>query len=192
MRSRQSSLSRSTLAPIDDSPTPIRHPRSQASCKRLRENLAPAAAGKLLSPPQQQSNKPLGVSRAGPLPRPPIHPATSIFNDRFQETPSLPPSWSSVHDRAICVLDARNYSLPAIVIKVRRTFPELAGLTLTPAMVDKRLRILDQRVELDYWTIGLSGLGSDGDASPIVGKDRVGFNVGEGSFSSPYGGGRRG
>lgn len=35
---------------------------------------------------------------------------------------------------------------------MRRVYPELRG-TLTPLMIDKRLRILDQNVELDYWRI---------------------------------------
>ena len=48
------------------------------------------------------------------------------------------------------MLDAKNYSHPAIVAKLRRVFPELRG-TLTPLMIDKQLRILDQNVELHYW-----------------------------------------
>ena len=58
-------------------------------------------------------------------------------------------------DRAICILDASEYTLPNIISKVRRVFPELNG-TLTPAMIDKRLRQLDQIPELDYWAIGLA------------------------------------
>lgn len=75
--------------------------------------------------------------------------------DRVEETPPLPPTWTTQHDRAICVLDARNYPLESIVIKLRRTFPALTGTVLTGAMVDKRLRQLDQDVEIDYWRIGL-------------------------------------
>lgn len=40
-------------------------------------------------------------------------------------------------------------------MKLRRTFPALTGTVLTGAMVDKRLRQLDQDVEIDYWRIGL-------------------------------------
>lgn len=84
-----------------------------------------------------------------------IRPVVTISQqDRIGETPPLPRSWTAKHDRAICVLDARNYSLTASIAKMRRTFPELRG-TLTPAMVDKRLRQLDQDVEIDYWRIGL-------------------------------------
>ncbi|KXL50876.1 hypothetical protein M433DRAFT_7145, partial [Acidomyces richmondensis BFW] len=79
----------------------------------------------------------------------------SIAIDRVEETPPLPPTWTSQHDRAICVLDARNYPLENIVMKLRRTFPALTGTVLTGAMVDKRLRQLDQDVEIDYWRIGL-------------------------------------
>lgn len=82
--------------------------------------------------------------------RPRIFHTTSIFNDRFLDLPPLPEAWTTTHDRAICLLDSRNYSHSAIVAKLRRVFPELRG-TLTPLMIDKRLRILDQNVELDYW-----------------------------------------
>lgn len=84
--------------------------------------------------------------------RPRIFHTTSIFNDRFLDLPPLPEAWTTQHDKAICLLDSRNYSHPAIVAKLRRVFPELRG-TLTPLMIDKRLRILDQNVELDYWRI---------------------------------------
>jgi hypothetical protein len=84
--------------------------------------------------------------------RPRIFHTTSIFNDRFLDLPPLPDTWTTQHDRAICLLDSRNYSHSAIVAKLRRVFPELRG-TLTPLMIDKRLRILDQNVELDYWRI---------------------------------------
>lgn len=76
----------------------------------------------------------------------------------FPPTPTLPPKWSSVHDRAICVLDACDYSLDATVKKMRSAFPELAGSVLTPIMIDKRLRTLDQNVDLDFFRIGLDHL----------------------------------
>ena len=84
--------------------------------------------------------------------RPRIFHTTSIFNDRFLDLPPLPESWTTEHDRAICWLDSKNFSHPTIVAKMRRVYPELRG-TLTPLMIDKRLRILDQNVELDYWRI---------------------------------------
>ncbi|KAF2722113.1 hypothetical protein K431DRAFT_284314 [Polychaeton citri CBS 116435] len=164
------SLSRSTFRPLEGSPTPIRHPTGQGSSMYSRENLAPAAPGNRPPPSQQQNRRPLITPRPAPVARSQVFNRTSILNDRFQETPSLPSVWSSAHDRAICVLDARNYSLSAIVIKMRRTFPELEGVTLTPAMVDKRLRILDQRVELDYWAVGLRGQGGSGGYG---GRERV-------------------
>lgn len=101
--------------------------------------------------------------------------------DRVEETPPLPGGWTEQHDRAICVLDARNYPLHAIVMKVRRTFPGLRGL-LTPGMVDKRLRQLDQNVEIDYWRVGLlpgtsvKG-GADGVSGGAAGEIHSGFTV---------------
>ena len=84
--------------------------------------------------------------------RPRCFHTTSIHNDRFLDLPPLPDAWNVQHDKAICLLDSRNYSHATIVAKLRRVFPELHG-TLTPLMIDKRLRILDQNVELDYWSI---------------------------------------
>ena len=59
------------------------------------------------------------------------------------------------HDRAICVLDARGYTPDESVRMMRRTFPELESCVVTPAMLERRLRTLDQIVEIDYWRIGL-------------------------------------
>ncbi len=80
--------------------------------------------------------------------------ASLTLLDRVEDTPPLPGGWTPQHDLAICVLDARNYSLPGIVTKIRRTFPSLHGI-LTTAMIDKRLRQLDQDIEIDYWRVGL-------------------------------------
>lgn len=71
------------------------------------------------------------------------------------ETSELPIRWNVTHDRAICVLDARNYGLEQSIRKLRRTFPELDGFVLTPNMIDRRLRTLDQDIECDYWKAGL-------------------------------------
>lgn len=95
---------------------------------------------------------------------------TSIINDRFLDIPRLPDNWSRQHDRAICVLDSRNYSHPAIVAKLRRVFPDLRG-TLNPLMIDKRLRILDQRLDIDYWSVGIGLAGeAKGPPDPEKGK----------------------
>ena len=78
-----------------------------------------------------------------------------IASDRPQHTPPLPPTWTKTHDRAICVLDARNYTLLQSIKKLRRAFPELVGMVLTTTMVDKRLRVLDQNIEIEYFKVGL-------------------------------------
>lgn len=93
-------------------------------------------------------------------------PATSYHpspDGRFPATPPLPPKWTVVHDRAICVLDACDYSLTSMIKKMRSAFPELAGSVLTPVMVDKRLRTLDQNVDVDFFRIGLEHLLLTGD-----------------------------
>ncbi|KAK0824137.1 hypothetical protein LTR73_008004 [Friedmanniomyces endolithicus] len=94
--------------------------------------------------------------------------ASPTLLDRVEDTPPLPGGWTPQHDLAICVLDARNYSLPGIVTKIRRTFPSLRGI-LTTAMIDKRLRQLDQDIEIDYWRVGLqtakNSVGGSGSAA---------------------------
>ncbi|KAF1353360.1 hypothetical protein BDV97DRAFT_396200 [Delphinella strobiligena] len=77
---------------------------------------------------------------------------------RFPATPAFPPSWTRVHDRAICVLDACGYSLDRNIRKLKSAFPELARAVLTPAMIDKRLRTLDQDLNVDFFRLGLDHL----------------------------------
>ncbi|GAB7327031.1 hypothetical protein MBLNU13_g10968t2 [Cladosporium sp. NU13] len=120
---------------------------------------SPSSDKENIPPPRCTSSNsaPLLNSKAkGKVPespkRPHIFHTTSIFNDRFLDLPPLPDSWTTEHDRAICWLDSKNFSHPTIVAKMRRAYPGLRG-TLTPLMIDKRLRILDQNVELDYWRI---------------------------------------
>lgn len=91
---------------------------------------------------------------------------------RFLPTPPLPDSWTDVHDRAICVLDACGYSLNETVRKLRCAFQELAGHVLTPLMVDKRLRMLDQDIEIDYFQIGLNRLNTKPNESDQSGHSR--------------------
>lgn len=76
--------------------------------------------------------------------------ATTALKDRIGETPPLPKGWNSKHDYAIVYLDVFEYGLSEIVKKMRTAFPELCGI-LTPAMIDKRFRQLDQDVLCDYW-----------------------------------------
>jgi phage-related minor tail protein len=73
----------------------------------------------------------------------------------------MPEEWSPLHDRAICILDTRGYSHEDMVKKVKSNFVELQRKVLTPAMVDKQLRILDQRIEIPYWRVGLATLKDD-------------------------------
>jgi hypothetical protein len=55
----------------------------------------------------------------------------------------------------MCVLDTCNYSPNAIIKKLRSAFPELAKSPLTQVMIDKRLRVLDQNPEIDYFRTGV-------------------------------------
>lgn len=86
-----------------------------------------------------------------------VYPAETA---RLPPTPPLPENWTIVHDRAICVLDAYGYSLSDTVKKLRSAFQELAGQVVTPPMIDKRLRMLDEDIEIDYFQIGLNRLTS--------------------------------
>ncbi|KAI5367527.1 hypothetical protein Slin15195_G026570 [Septoria linicola] len=124
--------------------------------ERYDENMTPSRS-QISRRPDTPFDEPSmsGSTHRSSFSRPQLPYTTMPPADRVSETPPLPKGWSRQQDRAICILDASNYSLPAIVQKIRRVFPEIHG-TLTPAMVDKRLRQLDQIVELDYWAIGLA------------------------------------
>ena len=84
------------------------------------------------------------------------------------DTPELPKVWTSQHDRAICVLDSRNFDLPSIVRKMREVFPALTTYILTQSMVDKRLRQLDQDVYIDYWRVGLRASEASQPSHPLM------------------------
>ncbi|RMY52113.1 hypothetical protein D0863_14369 [Hortaea werneckii] len=131
-------------------------------------------------PPIADPGRLLTTTPATPKPNP-------VLVDGLEETPPLPNSWTQHHDRAICVLDAKGYSLHTIVSHLRKNFPrELRGSILTPAMVDKRLRVLDQDVEIDYWRVAL-GLVRAGGGERVVGDEDVAAAAEEGKSSQAFG-----
>lgn len=122
-----------------------------------KENEAPSKQASVISLPREENEAAAEAepAKTGYVPiRPRIFHTTSIHNDRFLDLPALPSGWQLYHDRAICILDSRDYDHDDIVVKMRRCFPELKGV-LTPLMIDKRLRILDQNIEVDYWRSGV-------------------------------------
>ncbi|OQO00065.1 hypothetical protein B0A48_14268 [Cryoendolithus antarcticus] len=153
-------------------PSPLANLRAQTPPVRSRplhdkENIAPESPllpdlPTAVSFDVNEGKEPIrpALPRPASTPRARVFHTTSIVNDRFLDVPPLPQDWTQQHDRAICVLDSRNYSPLAIVSKLRRVFPELIG-TLTPLMIEKRLRILDQNVDIDYWRIGTASSTSE-------------------------------
>ena len=99
------------------------------------------------------------MSQLGTVPLPLYLNPVVVRQTRPPTTPTsvypLPLAWSPSHDRAICILDANDHSLAAIVLLVKRMFPELASATLTLDTLERRLKTLDQNVELDYWAVAL-------------------------------------
>ncbi|KAK5676923.1 hypothetical protein LTS10_010687 [Elasticomyces elasticus] len=147
------SINNTTFLPELHSTPPM--PTFQKSTVMTPRSPAPRPAGLSSSNSSARRDKPLPP--IGDLGRMLSSSGTKVgpaLVDRVEDTPPLPGGWTPQHDLAICVLDARNYSLPGIVAKVRRTFPSLKGI-LTTAMIDKRLRQLDQDIEIDYWRVGL-------------------------------------
>ncbi|KAG8623994.1 hypothetical protein KVT40_008970 [Elsinoe batatas] len=84
----------------------------------------------------------------------PTRPSPTPAVPQSQAQP-LPVIWTIAHDRAICVLDARNYTTEQSIRKLRRAFPELVGCYLSPSTVERRLQVLDQNPEIDYFRVGL-------------------------------------
>lgn len=82
----------------------------------------------------------------------------------------LPHIWALEHDKTICMLDARGLMLAEVIAKLRLLFPEMCRHIISTAMIDKRLRVLDQIPEVDHFKRGLpehsayrlSGLGISG------------------------------
>ncbi|KAI7621394.1 hypothetical protein KC343_g8038 [Hortaea werneckii] len=146
--------------PTFQKPSLLPSPRQEPLTRETKENKLPPHHSFSLTPSPTHDTRPapqlLPIADPGRLlttPGPKPHP---VFVDGVEETPPLPTGWTQHHDRAICVLDAKGYSLPTIVNHLRKSFPrDLRGSVLTPAMVDKRLRVLDQDVEIDYWRVGL-------------------------------------
>lgn len=134
--------------PDMETPTPLRR-------ERPREYATPSRTQGLRRPDTPRAERSIEDLFVQSARKPHVPYSTTPLIDRVPGTPPLPRNWGRRQDRAICILDASNYSLSGIVAKIRHVFPDLDG-TLTPAMVDKRLRQLDQIIEIDYWAVGLA------------------------------------
>ncbi|RMY51349.1 hypothetical protein D0865_06400 [Hortaea werneckii] len=156
--------------PTFQKPSPLPSPRQEIFSRENKENNLPHHHHTItLTPPPPHLPPIADPGRLLTTPKP-----NPVLVDGLEETPPLPNSWTHHHDRAICVLDAKGYSLHTIVSHLRKSFPrELRGSILTPAMVDKRLRVLDQDVEIDYWRVGLGLMrgGGGGGGERMVGSD---------------------
>lgn len=119
-------------------------------------NRLPSASSLSPAGPANNSLK-LGRANDSPVLARARHVATTALKDRIGETPPLPAAWTPQHDKAICVLEFRGYTNEMIVSKIRETFREIQGI-LTPGMIEKRLRQLDQNVEIRYWQIAIEHL----------------------------------
>lgn len=91
---------------------------------------------------------------------------TTALKDRIGDTPPLPETWTHRHDKALCVLEFRNYSYNAMVSKMRRAYPELEGV-LTATAIEKRLRQLDQDVEVRYWQEAIEAMDREDEARSL-------------------------
>ena len=55
----------------------------------------------------------------------------------------------------LCALDTRNVGTLDIVQKIKDQFPALQDVSITTAMVERRINILDQRVDCPYFKDGI-------------------------------------
>lgn len=157
LRASPSEFAQDYSVPKPPSPTTV-HPALRppaarnASSGNLRTLRSAGAAQMMRTKTSNSSLRPGGIRPRSPNP---ANASTMRMDDRPKATPPLPAEWTIVHDRAICVLDARGYTLEQSISKLRRAFPELIGSVMTPMMIDKRLRILDQNPEIDYFKVGM-------------------------------------
>ena len=151
--------SSSKLASRPPTPVPDCPPPPLTRQSTVNNLGAPPTASPVIQP---SVSKPSFAAHEAPSPSSdiPTTPETIIY--RFPPTPPLPKEWNGTHDHAMCVLDTCNYSLNAIVKKLRSAFPELSKAPLTPTMVDKRLRVLDQNPDIDYFRTGLEHANREG------------------------------
>lgn len=64
----------------------------------------------------------------------------------------LPHPWASeAVDRLICSLDSADAEPSEMVHLVKKQFPELANYAILPEVLENRIRILDQRLDVDYF-----------------------------------------
>ncbi|KAG9558806.1 hypothetical protein KCU79_g8681, partial [Aureobasidium melanogenum] len=149
-----SKLASRSPTPVPDCPLPPLTRQSTAN------NLTAPSTGP--SNVQSSESKHSFATHEAPSPAVELSSASETTIYRFPPTPSLPKEWNGTHDHAMCVLDTCNYSLNAIVKKLRSAFPELSRSPLTPTMVDKRLRVLDQNPDIDYFRTGLEHANREG------------------------------
>lgn len=66
----------------------------------------------------------------------------------------LPYPWATeAVDRLICSLDAAGAEPAEMVHMVKKRFPELAKYTISAYILEKRIQILDQRLDVDYFKV---------------------------------------
>ncbi|KAI9788788.1 MAG: hypothetical protein M1816_006569 [Peltula sp. TS41687] len=68
----------------------------------------------------------------------------------------LPPTWSEEHDIFICHHDSQGHSIPYILSQIRKVFPGLNGDVIRAEVLDRRLRMLDQK-GTDYFSRNVDG-----------------------------------
>lgn len=157
LRASPSDFAQDYSVPVPSSPASV-HPALRppaarnASSGNLRALRSAGAAQMMRSKASLSSLRPGCIRPRSPNP---ANASIMRMDDRPKATPPLPADWTIVHDRAICVLDARGYTLEQSISKLRRAFPELIGSVMTIMMIDKRLRILDQNPEIDYFKVGM-------------------------------------
>jgi hypothetical protein len=151
--------SSSKLASRPPTPVPDCPPPPLTRQSTVNNLTAPSTISPIIEP---SASKPFFAAHEAPSSSTEVSTTPEIAVYRFPPTPPLPKEWNGVHDHAMCVLDTCNYSLSAIVKKLRSAFPELSKAPLTPTMVDKRLRVLDQNPDIDYFRTGLEHANREG------------------------------
>ena len=92
-----------------------------------------------------------------PKPRPSGAAGMKADAYRPKDTAPLPKKWSKEHDRAICYMDTKGYPIEIYPGKLKEYFPELKEL-ITTAMLEKRLRQLDQDPQISYFSDALAAI----------------------------------
>ncbi|KAK3719634.1 hypothetical protein LTR37_004171 [Vermiconidia calcicola] len=114
------------------------------------ESVTTAGSAHLPPPPPPRNPARRMVPRRPANWGPPVNMVGSAHGENRPTNQRMPEGWNSELDHIICIYDQKDFTHAEITHKIKKRCPSMA-VHLSSAMIDKRLRQLDQIPEIDYW-----------------------------------------